>query len=149
MFRQYMEKIEMLEQDRIYCRHNVNHLLDVARIAYIINLENGAPYSKDLIYAASLLHDIGKTKQYEKQIPHEIAGAEKAAVVLKDCGYKAEEILLIQNGILDHRRGPQEKDRLLSEFLYEADKKSRICLFCDAKEDCNWAEDKKNMRILV
>ena len=149
MFREYMDRIELLEKDRIFCRHNVTHLLDVARISYIMNLEKGAPYSKDIVYGAALLHDIGKTEQYEEQIPHEITGAQKAAIVLKDCGYEGEEILLIQTAISDHRRGPKEENRMLSEILYEADKKSRMCLFCRAKEECNWTEKKKNMRILV
>ncbi len=149
IFREYMDRIELLEKDRIFCRHNVTHLLDVARIAYIMNLEKGAPYSKDIIYGAALLHDIGKPEQYEEEIPHEITGAKKAAVVLKDCGYEEEEILLIQTAISDHRRGPKGENRMLSELLYEADKKSRMCLFCHANDECNWAEDKKNMRILV
>ena len=149
LFSDYMRRIEVLEQDRIYCRHNVNHLIDVARIAYIMNLERGKPYSKDLIYAAAMLHDIGKPEQYEQKIPHEITGAKRASIVLRDCGYEEEEIRMIESAILDHRRGPKEEGQILSEILYGADKKSRMCLFCSAKESCNWAEEKKNLRIEV
>lgn len=149
LFTEYMGQIDRLEKDRIYCRHNVNHLIDVARIAYILNLEKGMPYSKDLIYATAILHDIGKPEQYEQKIPHEITGAEKAGIVLKDCGFEDDEIRLIASAILDHRKGPKEEGRLLSEILYEADKSSRMCLFCNAKESCNWAEDRKNLLIRV
>lgn len=149
LFREYMVKIKELEKDRIYCCHGVEHLIDVARIAYIINLEQGLNYSKDVIYGAAFLHDLGKPEQYEKMIPHEITGAAKAVTVLKDCGYKEEEIGEIERAITDHRRGPKEAGYPLSDILYEADKKSRLCLFCGAKDSCNWAEEKKNMRIRI
>ncbi len=149
LFHEYRDKITVLEKDRIYCRHGIEHLLDVARIAYIMNLEQGLCYSKDVIYATALLHDLGKPEQYENKIPHEITGAKKAARVLKDCGYGEKEILEIQSAIADHRRGPKEPGHKLSELLYEADKKSRMCLFCQAMDSCNWAQDKKNMRIYI
>ena len=144
LFQEYMSRIEVLESERIYCRHNVNHLIDVARIAYIICLEKGASYSKDVIYAMALLHDIGKPEQYEEKIPHEITGAKKAAAVLNDCGYSDDEIRQIETAILDHRHGPKEAGKLLSEILYEADKSSRMCLFCNAKDSCNWNDNRKN-----
>ena len=146
-FGKYLEQIGELEQERIYCRHNLSHLLDVARIAYIMNLEEGGSFSKDVIYGAALLHDIGKVEQYKEKIPHEKTGAEKSVDILIECGYDEIEIEIIKTAILDHRRGPKEEGRRLSELLYEADKKSRICLFCQAREDCNWTEDKKNSRL--
>ena len=38
-YRQLLERLKELEKDRIYCHHGIGHLLDVARIAYIENLE--------------------------------------------------------------------------------------------------------------
>jgi len=149
LFQEYIERIKELEKDRIYCRHNVEHLLDVARIAYIMNLEQGNPYSKNVIYGAALLHDIGKPEQYEEKIPHEITGAEKAGIVLKDCGYGEEEIDEIKKAILAHRRGPKEAGKSLSKILYEADKSSRMCLFCQAQDSCNWEEERKNKYIFI
>jgi len=146
-FCKYLEQINELEKERIYCRHNLSHLLDVARIAYIMNLEEGGCYSKDVIYGAALLHDIGKVEQYKEKIPHEKTGAEKAGAVLKECGYDEVEIKIVTAAILDHRRGPDKSGYRLSELLYEADKKSRICLFCQSKDSCNWSEEKKNSRI--
>ena len=60
-------QLKDLEKDRIFCCHQMPHLLDVARIAYIRNLEEHLGLDKEIIYAASLLHDIGKGK-HEK--PH-------------------------------------------------------------------------------
>ena len=34
-YRKYYDQIEKIEKDRIFCRHQMPHLLDVARIAYI------------------------------------------------------------------------------------------------------------------
>lgn len=149
LFQEYRDKIRELEKDRIYCKHGTEHLLDVARIAYILNLERGMNYKKDVIYAMALLHDLGKPEQYESKIPHEVTGEKKAELVLKQCSYEDEEIFEIKRAILHHRRGPKEQGYPLSELLYEADKKSRMCLFCPAADSCNWAEDKKNMRIWI
>ena len=73
-----------------YCRHGMEHFLDTARIAYIRSLEETIPVSKDQIYAAALLHDIGKWQQYEDGTPHEIASARIASCILKDIVTTAE-----------------------------------------------------------
>ena len=73
-----LESINEYEKDRKFCRHGIKHLLDTARIMYIIKLEDDLPFDKDMIYAAALLHDIGRYEQYKNGTPHNIAG-EKAA----------------------------------------------------------------------
>ena len=144
IFLDYISRIEKIEEDRIYCRHNIVHLLDVARIAYLHVLEQRLPLEKDLVYAAALLHDIGKVDQYEKKIPHELGGAKIAVGILQDCGYAEGEILQIREAILHHRRGNCESDNLLAEILYKADKESRLCMFCKAKDSCKWTQEEKN-----
>lgn len=74
LYLEYYHRLERAEKERIFCRHQMSHLLDVARIAYIRNLEKGYGFRKDVIYAAAVLHDIGKALQYEEKVPHEIAG---------------------------------------------------------------------------
>lgn len=71
-----------MEHDREFCCHQITHLLDVARIAYIKNLEAGLGIDKELIYTAAILHDIGKALQYTDKIPHEIAGEKIAGEIL-------------------------------------------------------------------
>ena len=38
-FQKSMRLIRILEKERIFCCHGMEHLLDVARIGYILNLE--------------------------------------------------------------------------------------------------------------
>lgn len=40
-YRRLMETVRNKETDRIFCRHGLEHCLDVARIAYIMNIEQG------------------------------------------------------------------------------------------------------------
>ena len=58
LWKQAVEEISQLEEKRVFCRHNTEHFLDVARLAYIENLEKGLGIEKELLYAAALLHDI-------------------------------------------------------------------------------------------
>ena len=74
-FNRLLDEIEALEADRIYCRHGLEHLLDVARISYIQVLEDGLDYNKNILYAAALLHDIGRAAEYRGAGSHGEAGA--------------------------------------------------------------------------
>ena len=71
-YRQLLERLKELEKDRIYCHHGIGHLLDVARIAYIENLETQLGLEKEDIYIAALLHDLGRVDEYESGIGHHI-----------------------------------------------------------------------------
>lgn len=147
-FLTYLQEIAEVEWDREYCRHDITHLLDVARYAYIKNLEVGYGLSQDVIYGAALLHDMGKVLQYKEKIPHEMTGAKECQQVLQDCGYTEEEIAKIKTAILHHRKGDDPKKNPLSELLYEADKKTRLCMYCKKKETCNWKAEDKNQTII-
>ena len=59
-FNMYLKNNEELEEDRIFCHHDITHFLDVCRVATIINLERGLNIDKELIYATGLLHDIDR-----------------------------------------------------------------------------------------
>lgn len=143
VFQQEYARLQRMEQGRIYCGHDMNHFLDVARACWIRVLEQGLVLRKDVVYAAALLHDIGKGLQYESGTPHHLASAELAGVILPDCGYDSEEIQAITQAIRLHRK-PTAEDAPLVGLLYEADKKTRLCFCCNAGQDCNWPEDKRN-----
>ena len=160
LYQSHYRKIAQLEKDRIFCCHGITHLLDVARNAWILNLERGYGFDKEVIYGAALLHDIGKDLQYTEKIPHEIAGEEIARQILEDlslvggetCSEKVtftpterDEILVAIRG---HRR-QQEGASLLASLLYESDKASRCCFSCEAEQECNWKKEKKNMEIKI
>ncbi len=147
-FLTYLREIEEVEKDREYCLHNLTHLLDVARYAYIKNLEEGYGLSQDVIYGAALLHDVGKVLQYREKIPHEITGAKECEEILLECGYEEKEIQEIRKSILHHRKGDDPEENPLSMLLYEADKKTRLCMYCKQKDTCKWTAEDKNQTII-
>ena len=172
VYQECLEKICAYEQEREFCRHTPEHFLDVARLTYILALEAGLltggtkaekadktageggsaesgslerETGRELIYAAGLLHDIGRHLQYEQGIPHEKASAEIAEEILLDCGFEKEEREQILGLILSHRtRG---EDGSLKALFYRADKFSRNCFACPAQEACDWPAEKKNLEI--
>lgn len=142
-----LEKNETAEADRRFCRHDMAHFLDVARIGWIINLEEELNLSRDMVYAAALLHDIGRHRQYAEGIPHEEASAEIAPIILRECGFNREETDIITDAILQHRNAETASECNLRGLLYRADKASRACFACAAERDCNWKNDRKNLKI--
>lgn len=131
------------------------------------------PLEKTLIYAAALLHDLGRAEENLTGTPHHEAGAKLSAQIMKDCGFSMEEIHMVCEAILNHRgsvvseldgepkNGLQRareterdaarmrKGRRLAELLYRADKKSRCCFACPAAAECNWSDEKKNLQIEI
>ncbi len=148
-FREHLEKNEAAEEGRIFCRHNMGHFLDVARIAMILNLQEGLQLPQDIIYGAALLHDIGRHEQYAEGTPHEIASARIAPALLEDCGYTPEEISRIEEAIALHRSRETAQRADLAGILYRADKASRACYSCKASEQCSWKEGRKNLEIVI
>lgn len=150
LFRASLQRLQELEKNRVFCRHQMDHLLDVARIAYILNLERNLGISRDLVYVAALLHDMGKSLQYESGIPHEIAGEKLAAQILAEMpgeiAFTEEEQRQILAAIHGHRRLRKDAGPL-ETILYEGDKMSRACFLCPAEAECNWSIGKKNMEI--
>lgn len=142
-----LQKNEELEKTRIFCKHGMEHFLDVARIGTIVNLEEKIGVSKELIYAAALLHDIGKHMQYSDGTNHDEASADIAAVVLQECDFSTEETAKILDAILHHRDQNVSKEKNLKGILYRADKEGRPCFCCQAKAECNWSDEKKNLEI--
>lgn len=138
------------EKERIFCGHDMQHFLDTARLSYIFALERGYRISKEEIYAAALLHDIGRWKQYKGELSHEEAGAQIAEMILTDTGWEAESMNRILDAIREHRTVSDEASdaEKLREVLYDGDKRSRACYLCPAEKECNWSSQKKNMKIL-
>lgn len=138
-----MNIITEKEINRIFCPHNLEHALDVARIGYIMILEGGYDIEKELFYSASLLHDAGR---YGNK-PHNESGAELAEKILPECGFTPDETKLIANAILGHRTDTQSD--VFSKILYDADKRSRICFECKAQKECYWETEKRNHDISI
>lgn len=142
LFTEALAKIRQKEESRIYCRHDLEHLLAVARLGYIINLEENLNIEPTLIYTAALLHDLGKSKDGGD---HAQKSAEIAQFILPQCGFSEAEIRQIIPAIASHRQLTSQCD--LAYLLYQADKKSRSCFLCPANDSCNWSDEKKNLQL--
>ncbi|MFZ7133537.1 MAG: HD domain-containing protein [Eubacteriales bacterium] len=134
-FLDYMRKNQEYEEHRVFCHHDLSHVIDVARIAYILCLERRDDIPKDIIYACALLHDIGRWKEYEVGLDHALISSEMASAILADAGFKSSEIQYIQEAIKNHRNKGLHPTRL-SKILYTSDKLSRPCNQCSAKPLC-------------
>jgi len=146
-YQEYIDKIKQAEEDRIFCLHNMSHFMDVARIAYIINLEEELEIPKELIYATALLHDIGRFRQYEDGTLHELASAELAQAILEEAEFVDKEQKEILRAIREHRNKEVAVEKSLAGIIYRADKLSRPCFACVAERQCDWKKSRKNMRI--
>ena len=116
LYNNYIAYNEEEESEPKYCRHDINHHIDVARIAYILVLENNdlnffvkenkladKLAAKEVIYAAGLLHDIGKWKEYQAGVDHASYGARLAREILPRVNFDDNEINVIARAIYEHR----------------------------------------------
>lgn len=147
IFNEKINKIENDEKTRVFCKHDFSHLMDVARICYIINLEENLNIDKDLIYVTALLHDLGRADEVDTGINHSILSQEIAKEILEDLDFNDESKQRIINAIKNHRTKEKNDDRFI-EIFYKADKLSRMCFRCPARSICNWSEEKKNKTVI-
>lgn len=147
LFQTCQERIYQEEKQRIYCKHGLEHSLDVARIAYILNLEEDGGLDRELIYAMALLHDLGRSEEYETGISHHEAGGELAEKILSECGFTEEETGLISQAIRTHKKAEPGTGDYCSSLLYRADKLSRNCFSCEADQTCYWEMESRNHKI--
>lgn len=145
IFIKTLDEITQLERERKFCRHGIEHLLDVARCACIISLENKLDIDRDIIYAAALLHDIGRGEEYKNGTPHHIAGGAVAEKILDNTSYNYEEKEEILKAVTAHRTKSDVYD--LAGIIYMADKLTRTCFCCAAQDECNWSDEKKNFNM--
>lgn len=151
----YMNKNADMELDRIFCKHNLEHVLEVARIAAaFIKEESLTPAlretynEEELLYAAALLHDIGRHIQYETGEKHGPVSARLAPEILCDCGYLEAEIDIIADAIFSHSDKSLVDEKSLRGILAKADLYSRNCGECKVRDLCNWSEEEKNHPML-
>jgi uncharacterized protein len=149
IYQEAMNKNEIWEKDRIYCKHGLEHQLDVARIAYIFSLEEGFGIDKEIIYAIALLHDVGRFMEYEGKLAHDRASAMLAEDILRNCSYDEEESEHIKNCILAHSNQVNGEGNILCNLIYKADKLARNCFDCKNSNTCKWNLNKRNIKIIV
>lgn len=144
-FQRRLTELTELERDRIFCRHGLDHLLAVARLMLILSREEGIDLPRDRLYAAALLHDVGRGEQYRTGVPHARAGVPIAEKILADCGFGPEEREELLRAIAAHSGGGDSAP--LSRLLYRADKLSRPCFACPAAGECSWTHKEKNLTL--
>jgi len=148
---EYQNLISLLsvqEKDRVFCHHDMEHFLNVARICCLICEKNKIYVNPDIIYSAALLHDIGRTIEYTSGESHHIAGKSIAEKILERTGCSDEFRQTVIELITEHRVY-DINDLSLKSIFSLADKKSRLCFMCDSRDECYWPDEKKNMNIEV
>lgn len=148
LFNRKIQQIEAFEKERSFCCHGWEHCMAVARAAALMNEEQKLGFSKQTLYALALVHDLGRAEQYAGGIPHEEAGVETAHRLLVESGFEKKEIEQMLGAILHHRQEEPDMDEL-THLLVRADKQTRLCFACEAKEACKWPDEKKNLSIRI
>ena len=123
-YKDWMEQIRTSEKERRFCCHGIDHCLDVARIGMLMNLEEKLGLEPELIYAAALLHDIGRAVSYQTSEEHHLASVRNSRSILLATGFSGKETELILEAISKHNTTGKEAEGL-SYVIYRADKLSR------------------------
>ncbi|MCF8012346.1 MAG: HD domain-containing protein [Clostridiales bacterium] len=146
------------EQNRRFCRHDIQHFIDTARICYILVLEElsrgrifqniAAESLKEAAYTSGLLHDIGRWRQYDTGEDHALVSAEISFDILKRSGFENKEIAIITSAISNHRTSSRGGG-LLGECLRRADDLSRPCWSCNVQSECKKYSRMESARGLI
>lgn len=156
--------LNIREEETRYCLHDFQHHLDVARITYILVLENndlnyfmkdnglsGKLAAKELIYAAGLLHDIGKWKEQREGVDHASFGARLAREILPRAFFDPREVEIIARAVYEHSNISKDMS-FLGERLHRADNLSRmsnLSLLCSECSYRNLCSKVKKMEITI
>lgn len=148
----YLKRNGDAEAGRIFCSHDFDHVVETARLTYILILEEGNPFiSREIAYAAGLLHDIGRWAEYQNGTDHALKSSDLAEEILTEAGFSLAETRLIQEAISEHRDKNSNHGSIssLSAALARADNLTRKCFCCSSREKCNKNEQQPNMNTLL
>ncbi len=147
-YNEYLRRNQEEEASLTFCPHDIRHHIDVARIAYILILENndlnffvrdaeltGKLAGKEVIYAAGLLHDIGKWQEYKTGLDHAASGSRLAKDILASSYFTPNESEIICRAIYEHRNLNRDMS-FLGERILRADNLSRVCSHCEIWAEC-------------
>ncbi|HPR93288.1 MAG TPA: HD domain-containing protein [Syntrophomonadaceae bacterium] len=155
LYNEYLQRNAREEMEPRFCRHDISHHFDVALITFILILENNdleyflkesgissRMAAKEVIYAAGLLHDIGKWKEYRDGDEHASYSAKLARGLLPRALFNPDEIEIICRAIYEHRNISNDMS-FLGERLYRANNLSRICSQCGYNRQCPKVKQKE------
>ncbi len=144
-FQENIRRTNEREKDRIFCRHGLDHLVDAARVLYILALEEGLEVSKETAYTAAFLHDLGRWVEYDTGRDHAEASAELSIGLLDGHGFSGNEKETILLAIRGHR--VKGAEGILTDAMYRADKLSRPCTTCPSLAQCKRFGSKEKAEI--
>jgi len=135
-----LDSIKDLEKSREFCKHNLEHCLQVARLAL---KESNGKINVEIIIVTALLHDLGRAKEWLLNYnalltneSHNILSAKYSEKILLDCGFSIDETNLIYIAIENHNNDKVALETGLNGIIYRADKTSRDCENCKTKNKC-------------
>jgi uncharacterized protein len=119
------EKIKKIVERHCSCSaHSMDHILRVYNLCG--RLGRGEKIDWQVLKAAALLHDIGRTKEdgdKSGQTDHAVVGAEMAGKILRKLGFSDKKIEHIKHCILTHRyRRSDRPETKEAKILFDADK---------------------------
>jgi len=158
LYQEYLLLNGLREKERAFCRHDFQHALAVSQISCKIIDDTGGMdgfarkeglpgpgQALEVVYAAGLLHDIGRWRQYDTGEDHALAGARLSRTVLERAGFTQNEIKTVTRAIGEHRRAGAGAS-YLGRVVCLADDLSRPCGTCKARSDCYKFSYMENLR---
>jgi hypothetical protein len=79
-----------------------NHAMRTFLFGSLVGRALGQKFDDEVLYLASILHDLGLTERFEGDLPFEIQGAEAAKHFLEGHAYAQEKIGIVWDGIAMH-----------------------------------------------
>ena len=103
--------------------HDKEHVYRVLYLALDI-AKNESNVNIDILIAACLLHDIGRTEQFKNpRLRHELIGSQKAYAYLIENSWSESCAQHVRNCILTHRfRSENHPDSIEAKILFDSDK---------------------------
>ena len=144
-FQREYQRLEEKEQDRRFCRHNMEHFLAAARISLYQSFWKTAGDIQRCYLWYRFLHDLGRMAEYETgNLMRSWRGSCRG--ILRSADMSRWRLNRLQTSIRGHRRKGQKDPDSFADVFYQADKLSRDCIHCRVREECYWPEDRKNDR---
>lgn len=111
--------LNVLKTKTLSPSHGFDHLENVA--SYAVNLAKKYHGNRDLVVAAALLHDLGRSKPHLHGKKSALYSARLARPILKKVGYSQKETRFILQAILDHDQPSLSSNLLEARILKDAD----------------------------
>jgi len=152
-----LNKINDIESERYYCKHDLSHSKEVVRILTALSKSRELNNYEELSAIMGYLHDIGRADDYDL---HNKCSSEFARVLLIEYGMGDDSINTICYAIDNHSgRMPLNdiytyiRENTIEESVNDtwanllriADQLSRDCYKCEAASSCRWLPEEKTI----